>query len=69
VLIIVLYLLAALAVGGRMLARFVYLRNAGVDDAFIILSFVSLLSPSLGLNADRRSQIVLTGFIITNIGG
>jgi hypothetical protein len=52
-LIIVLYLFAALAVGGRMVARFVYLRNGGVDDVFIILSFVCFLSLSHGLNADR----------------
>ena len=52
-LIIILYLLAALAVGGRMVARFVYMRNGGVDDVCIILSFVSFLSLSHSLNADR----------------
>jgi hypothetical protein len=69
VLIIVLYILAALSVAGRGVARFAYMRNAGLDDVFIILSFVSLLSLCLTVIADRRTQIVLTGFIITNVGG
>jgi hypothetical protein len=69
VLIIVLYILAALAVGGRMVARFVYLRNGGIDDVFIILSFVGFLQSCPNIIADQCAQIVLTGFIITNIGG
>jgi hypothetical protein len=38
--IIVLYILAFAAVFLRVFARLVYMRNAGIDDLFIVLSLV-----------------------------
>jgi hypothetical protein len=41
--IIAVYLPTLIAVFFRLLARFVYLRNAGLDDLFIIIAVVGIL--------------------------
>ena len=40
--ILAVYILTMIAVFFRLLARFVYLRNAGLDDAFIIVAVVGV---------------------------
>jgi len=40
-LLIVLYILAFAAVFLRLIARLVYMRNAGIDDVFIVLALVN----------------------------
>jgi hypothetical protein len=45
-LIIVIYLLAFTAVVFRVFARVLYMRNAGIDDLFIVLALVSQSVPA-----------------------